>query len=238
LQADQAIFTSLERRGKAGYHVVARSPGVTDGEAAAVARWCPSHGGLTVDEANRAGLSFHRLAAGRFALARTVLGRPEFSGRGGRQVYSHVLLFELDTLKRVGFRPFLLYRDALALGHFVYRPEPPASLPRVRLCSYHPKRTTEAWSATARALGVPVFDSILTQLNAGQPVVLPFAGDRVALAESLVGELDPETLLATSFATSLQPSSVRPFTLHLVAPGRGGPASPAGIETQGSRADL
>ena len=47
--AEQAIFTSLPRRGKAGYHLVARSPGVTDAEAKALATWSPSHGALIVD---------------------------------------------------------------------------------------------------------------------------------------------------------------------------------------------
>ena len=43
--AEQAIFTSLARRGKSGYHLVARSPGVTESEASALATWSPSHGG-------------------------------------------------------------------------------------------------------------------------------------------------------------------------------------------------
>ena len=50
---EQAIFTSLPRRGTAGYHVVARSPGVSESEAASLATWSPSHGGLIVDASNR-----------------------------------------------------------------------------------------------------------------------------------------------------------------------------------------
>ena len=49
MPADQAIFTSLVRRGKSGYHLVARSPGITEAEAGSLARWAPSHGGLIVD---------------------------------------------------------------------------------------------------------------------------------------------------------------------------------------------
>ena len=237
MRADQVIFTSLERRGKAGYHAVARSPGVTDSEATVLSRWCPSHGGLSADEFNLASVNFHPLSSGRFALGRTVEGRPEFSGRGGRQVYTHVLLIELEHLKRSGFRPFLIYRDALALGHLHYRPEPRAVLPPAELSSYFPKRETETWSATAKALGAPVFESVIGQLNAGQPVVLPFDGDRAELAESLTGRLETEAVLTTSFATSLQPSSVRPFLLHIVA-GNSSRLPKVGIDPGRPRADL
>jgi hypothetical protein len=229
VHADQAIFTSLERRGKAGYHLVARSTGVSESEAAALVRWCPSHGALIVDEGNSASVNFHPLASGRFVLARTVMGRPEFSGRGGRQVYTHALLLDLDAVRTSGYRPFLIYRDALALGHLHYRPEPPVTLPRVELCSFFPKRTAGTTSAIGRALGLPVFDSVLAQLNAGQHVVLPFDGDRAALAETLIDQLEPETVLATSFATSLSPSSMRPFVLHVVAPAGRESAAATGI---------
>ena len=238
MPTDQAIFTSLQRRGKAGYHLVSRSPGVSEAEAAALTRWSPSHGSLTTDEVNQVSVNFHALTSGRFVLSRTVLGRPEFSGRGGRQIYTHALLLDLDTIKRSRFRPFLIYRDALALGHLFYRPEPPVVLPKIELCSYFPKPAANNVSATARALGVPVFDSILTQLNAGQPVVLPFSGDRAMLAESLIDQLEPEAVLAISFATSLNPSSVRPFVLHVVAPSSEERSAAKGIGARPTRADL
>jgi hypothetical protein len=59
--------------------------------------------------------------------------------------------------------------------------------------------------------------------------VLPFEGDRAALAETLVDQLEPETVLATSFATSLSPSSMRPFVLHVVAPAGRESAAATGI---------
>jgi phosphinothricin acetyltransferase len=46
---DQAIFTSLNRSGMSGYHVVARSVGVTEAEANALATWSPSLDALIVD---------------------------------------------------------------------------------------------------------------------------------------------------------------------------------------------
>ena len=219
-QADQAVYTSLDRRGKAGYHLVARSPGVSESEASALARWCPSHDGLTVDAVNTVSVNFHPLPGGRFALSRTCQGRPEYSGRGGRQVYTHALVLDLDALRASGFSPFRIYRDALALGYPYYRPEPDATLPRVPLSGMSNGRAAVGRVANARALGLPVFDAVLSQLNAGQNVVLPYGGDRAALAESLIDQVEPDALLDTSFATSLTPSNVRPFRLHIVAPPR------------------
>ncbi|MFO0909555.1 MAG: hypothetical protein U0794_14570 [Isosphaeraceae bacterium] len=216
MQADQAIFTSLDRRGKAGYHIVARSPGVSDGEAAALGRWCPSHDSLIFDEANPISVNFHALPGGRFALSRTCRGRPEYSGRGGWQTYTHVLVLEVETLRKSRFRPFRIYRDALALGYFHYKTEPTASLAKVSLLTYYPKRGAETKLAAARALGLPFFDSVVTQLTAGQSVVLPFEGDRITLAESLLDQVEPEAIPDISFATSLRPSSVRPYLLHVV----------------------
>jgi hypothetical protein len=80
--ADQAIFTSAMRRGKAGYHLVARSPGVTESEARTLSTWCPSHGGMIVDAANSASVNFHPLPSGRYALSRTARGGPNTAAEG------------------------------------------------------------------------------------------------------------------------------------------------------------
>ncbi|MFO0907585.1 MAG: hypothetical protein U0794_04355 [Isosphaeraceae bacterium] len=216
MQAEQAIFTSIERRGKAGYHLVSRSSGVSEGEATALAKWSPSHDGLILDQANPVSVNFHPLPGGRFALSRTCRGRPEYSGRGGWQIYTHAIIFGIEVLRRSHYRPFHLYRDALALGLPHYRREPPTSLPQARLLSYFAPRKRETRLASARALGLPFFDSVVHQLTAGQSVVVPFQGDRIALAESLLEQVEPETIADLSFSTGLNPSSVRPYMLQLV----------------------
>jgi hypothetical protein len=213
---EQAIFTSLPREGKEGYHVVARSPGVSDAEAVGLATWSPSHGALVVDAANRTSLNFHPLPGGRFALGRTCEGPAEYSGRGGRQLYTHVLILELEQLKRAGGHPIVVYRDALALGHLNYRPEPKARLQPVDLCDLPRRAAPSAWADRARGLGLPPLEPLRSQLLAGQSLKVPHAGDRIALAECLLGPLPAEALLIISFATSLQPSVVRPYRLLLL----------------------
>lgn len=124
--AEQAIFTSLPRRGKAGYHLVARSPGVSDLEAGAVTTWSPSHGALIIDEANRISVSFYSLPSGRYAIARTCPGLAEYSGRGGRQLYTHTLVIDDKTLRQAGNQPWAVYRNALrwAISSIVPSPRP------------------------------------------------------------------------------------------------------------------
>jgi hypothetical protein len=214
--AEQAIFTSLPRRGMAGYHLVARSPGVSDSEANALATWSPSHGALILDASNRSSANFHPLPGGRFALSRTCEGPGEYSGRGGRQLYTHVLIVDERRLRQADNQPFIVYRDALALGYFQYQPDPSSTLQPVRLSSLHCTHDEAYWTDRAAAIGLPSLRAVLEKLSSGEVVELAYAGDRLLLAECLVGLVPPESRLQVSFATSLRPSMVRPYQLVLI----------------------
>src|SRR5271166_2867553 len=121
---EQAIFTSLPRHGRGGYHLVSRSRGVTGPEAQAITRWSPSHGSLLQDQSNRVSVNFFSLPGGRFALSRSCDGPPEYSGRGGRQLYTHILIINAEYLEADAGQPFVIYRNALALGHLFYQINP------------------------------------------------------------------------------------------------------------------
>jgi hypothetical protein len=217
--AEQAIFTSLSRRGKSGYHLVSRSPGVTDAEAAAISTWSPSHGALVVDGDNGTSVNFHPLPGGRFALSRTCQGTAEYSGRGGRQLYTHALILDDRALKRADNLPLSVYRDALALGYLHFRPDP-AETPRpVPLSATYPARDHAYWIERAGAFGNALPGAFVQKLTSRQSVELPFAGDRISLAECLIGLVPPEARLHVSFTTSLRPSVVRHYQLVLVGPG-------------------
>jgi hypothetical protein len=214
--AEQAVFTSLPRRGRGGYHLVSRSRGVGAADAQILERWAPSHGALIVDERNRTSVNLHRLPGGRYALSRTCAGPPEYSGRGGHQLYTHFLIVDDVVMQAVGFQPFSLYRDALALGHLLYRLDPGHILEPVALSRLHPIRDAPFWAARSVELGFPSLGSLAKQLQSGHPVRFAYPGDRIALAECLIGLLSPEVVASTSFSTSLVPSSDRPFVLTLV----------------------
>jgi hypothetical protein len=215
--AEQAVFTSLPRRGRGGYHLLSRSPGVDAADAQALTRWAPSHGALIMDARNRTSVNFHPLPSGRFALSRTCAGPPEYSGRGGCQLYTHFLILPDAALQAVGFQPFAIYRDAIALGHMLFRREPAEVLEPARLSQFHASREAAARSDHAAELGLPALRQLSERLQAGHPLRFAYVGDRIALAECLLGMLSPETVRNTSFSTSLVPSDDRPFLLTLVS---------------------
>jgi hypothetical protein len=214
--AEQAVFTSLVRRARGGYHLVSRSSGVDETDAQALARWAPSHGALIMDGNNRTSVNFHPLPSGRFALSRTCAGPPEYSGRGGHQLYTHFVIVDDAALESVGFHPFTIYRDAMALGCLLYQPNPKEVLEPVRLSQLHPHRDPGSWAGRAGELGLLNPRLILDRLLSGQPVRFAYTGDRAALAECLLGMLPSQAERRGSFATSLVPSAVRPFALALV----------------------
>jgi hypothetical protein len=214
--AEQAVFTSLPRRGRGGYHLVSRSRGVGAADAQALARWAPSHGALISDGENPTSVNFHPLPSGRFALSRTCAGPPEYSGRGGAQLYTHLLIVDETVLQAVGFQPLLIYRDASALGCLLYQPDPSETLQPVPLSLLHLARDAAFWTERAVALGLPPLGPLQQQLQSGRPLHFAYSGDRILLAECLIGLLSPEAVKRTSFSTSLVPSSDRPFVLSLV----------------------
>jgi hypothetical protein len=214
--AEQAVFTSLVRRGRTGYHLVSRSRGVDASDAQALSRWAPSHGALIVDGNNRTSVNFHPMPGGRFALSRTCAGPPEYSGRGGHQLYTHSLIVDDAALESVGFHPFSLYRDAMALGCLLYQLEPEEVLEPVRLSQLHPRRDAGSWADRAGELGLKKPRLVVDRLLSGQPTRVTYTGDRAALAECLIGMLPSQAVRCASFATSLAPSALRPFALSLV----------------------
>jgi hypothetical protein len=213
---EQAIFTSMPRHGREGYHVVSRSPGVPEADASALATWSPSHGALIVDASNQTSVNFHPLPSGRLALSRTCEGPAEYSGRGERQLYTHALILERSALRAAGSQPIALYRDALAQGHLRFRPEPDEVLKPIELGTLFIHHDAETWSTRARSLNLPNLNPLEGQWTAGQPIRYRFAGDRIALVECLLGILPIDLIPTASFSTSLQPSAVRPFQLSLV----------------------
>ncbi|MFO0956216.1 MAG: hypothetical protein U0800_01985 [Isosphaeraceae bacterium] len=216
---EQAIFTSLPRAGRSGYHLVSRSPGIDDNDAHALAAWCPSHGALLAGASNPFSLNFHPIREGRFALSRTCEGPPEYSGRGGAQVYTHALILGPEELEAADWQPFALLRDAMARGLLRFRRDPPASLPAARLGRAFRPRSSIDRSRLASACPADTLEAWCEALMAGRSVKVRYEGDRATLFEALFGILPATLLPAISFTTALRPSAVRPFRI--------GPAEPA-----------
>lgn len=210
---EQAIHTSLVRGSRAGYHVVARSPGVSEADIQVLAAWSPSHGALLTDLANRTSVNFYPLPNDRFCLSRTCEGPPEYSGRGGRQVYTHALILDAAILARGYWRPLALYYDALARGHMRYCFTPATELEPIELGHCYRPRTARSAEQLAQSLPISDLFRWRDDLLGGKSLVVSFAGDRIRLFDALLGLL-PETVIRTlTFTTGLRPSVVRPFRL-------------------------
>ena len=181
-------------------------------------RWSPSHGSLLRDPHNRVSVNGFPLPGGRFALSRSCEGPPRIQrARRPPALHAH------PDPRRQG----LAGRRRAALRHLpqcpgARQPVPPVRarlelLEPIELPDFHVPRTTRpTGSARAGELGLPALEPLRDRLLAGRPVRFGFAGDRTALAECLIGSLAPEAVRKVSFATSLQPSSDRPFVLSLV----------------------
>jgi hypothetical protein len=176
---------------------------------------------LLIDPNNRVSVNFHPLPSGRFALSRSCEGPPEYSGRGGHQVYTHILVVDDHGLEAVDGQTFDIYQNALALGYLFHQFNPPRMLEPIRLPRFHTRRDRKAWSARASELGLPPLEPLRQRLLSGRAVRFGYPGDRALLAECLIGSLSPEVARKISFASSLRPSALRPFVLSLVGEGAG-----------------
>lgn len=217
MQVEQAVYTSLARDGKSGYHLVSRSRGIAAADVRALAAWSPSHNALVVDQANPFSVNYHPLAEGRHALSRTCQGPPEYSGRGGRQIYTHALIFGPSELERAGLRPTAAFRDAQAQGLLRYRADPDPVLEPIELGRCHRDPGPAFWEARLRELIPDDPRGIRACLLSGGVVQLRHPGDRARLVECLLGCLPADLVASLSFSTSLQASASRPFRLSIGA---------------------
>lgn len=109
-----------------GYQLLGQSEGIDSRTAKEFCRWAPSHGALG-SSPDAWGLSFFPLSDDSFAIARTMHGGPEYSGRGGMAVVTRALVVSRRQLAEFENDPIALARTALALGHLIF----PASIPKV-----------------------------------------------------------------------------------------------------------
>jgi hypothetical protein len=211
LRLEQAIYGSQRSALSRGYHVLAKSPGVSSEAVTQLNRWCPSHGSLLGEAHDSWSLNFHPVGRNRFALSRTVYGGPEFSNRGGLQVMTMVLILDERHLSHYDNNPFAVARVARSWGLLRWRPRFPQSLQPAKLpCA----TISEATPRTLRDRHGAV--TAMKAVLAGGFVALTSCHVSIDMLESLLLQVRPEHRLQLSFTTGLKPSPQRPFRLHLV----------------------
>jgi hypothetical protein len=214
MRVEQAVFTSLRGCRLQGYHLAARSAGIDERLAAELTQWGPSHDSLVDPRVDAASLNFHPLSDGRFVLSRSVRGGPEYSGRGGLQVVTGMLVLRAEQLRAFDGDALVLARIARSAGLLRYVANVPESLPPAEL----PEATTHRWRAAppANSRDLEVVTRAAQLLDSGERVALCGAADPETVVARLTARLSSEARGRLSFTTGLAPSLHRSFHLHFL----------------------
>ena len=139
MEIEQVTYGSINRSRMKGYQVIGKSPGVDAAMASAFCNWAPSHNSLEVGEDQTTrdawALSFFPLLDNHFAIARSMHGGPEYSGRGGLAVNTSALVLSRKQMASLGYDAIGLSRTALTFGHLILQLDPDETLPEVTLPS-------------------------------------------------------------------------------------------------------
>ena len=209
MEVNQAIFTSTRSRKSQGYHVVAISSGVDQELLRQLHVWGPSHASLLSDETNAESLNFHPLSDKRYAVSRTVYGGPEYSGRGGFQVFTRYLILHEDQLQGYAFNALEFAYTALALGALRLTMSLPDRLSTVDL----PEKPLARVALPRGESPVPM-DEVGRILLLGSRVAILGLEKPLPVLALLMRDVPEQERLSLSFCTGLRPSLDREFRVQ------------------------
>ena len=175
------------------------------------ARWGPSHASLLDDRPNAESLNFHPLTDDWYVLSRTVYGGPEYSGRGGLQVFTHFLLLRGEQLPGYENNPVVVARTARLLGALRLLLNIPSHLPSLEL----PDRPLKGCAAQ-QPPRIFLREEIIRSLRFPNRVAVIGVRDPLPVLTQIVRDLPSEERRKLSFTTGLKPSVHRDFRLHFL----------------------
>jgi hypothetical protein len=213
MRLEQAIFTSARTNKLHGYHLIARSPGISPEMAQSLNRWGPSHSSLADLAVNTFSINFHPVVDNWFAISRSTYGGPEYSNRGGLQLYTRSVLFQRDQLAGYRFNPIALSRLLHALGLLRFQHATPDKLPVVNV----PDRVSPSLLSVSKdhSYGL-IIEQLLMLMEDAQAAVVGVADPLVVLS-AILARMPDRDRLDLSFTTGLKPSIYRPFRLHFLS---------------------
>jgi hypothetical protein len=214
IRVDVAVYTSSETSRSRGYQLVARSNGIDRDTAQQLARWSPSHASLVESSPRARCWSSFALENDRLVLARTFYGGPEYSGRGGLAVVTHMVVYSPFQLEGYHHNPMLLARVLSALGHLRLQPGYPDELPALTLPGGVACRSLlRPLDAASRDL----IDQAQAAIRNHERVILLTGRGPEAIVESLLLRFPAAQRQHVSFTTGLKPSTQRNFSVHVVS---------------------
>lgn len=206
---EQAIFTSVRSRKSQGYHLVAASSGLDESLVRALAKWGPSHASLLSDRADAESWNYHPVAGPWWAVSRTTHGGPEYSGRGGLQVFTHYVIVQHEHLAGYDQNPLRLARTARTMGYLRLHLPKNDVLPVIDL----PDRSLAPLAPGANTAAIPLHD-ILRILRLQGRIAILGLDDPLPTLTLILQETPAAERPLVSFATGLRISVDREFRVH------------------------
>ncbi len=230
LTCGQAIFTSVRTPMGEGYRIIAASRTIRPEEKQTITRYSPSHDALCVSASDAsaadrtvAGVAFYPLSSERLCVALTVCAGTEHTGRGGKRVYTHNVVFARIDFQKWAYNPFNVLRAMIRAGVTTPQLKPPPVLEELQLLlDVSPDEMRSALSAGAKMLSRTCLSSafrryVLQGLLDGRSLVVKLDGGWLESAEAWLMGVPGPMRWELSFGAGLKFSVGRCHRLQLVS---------------------
>ena len=223
IRFEQAIFTSATRASSEGYRLIAASSGIGSAERRVIQRCAPSHASLTTASDVARAISFFALPDGRLCVARSTHVGMEQTGRGGRRVYTHLLVLAADDFAAFDSNPFHILRLAEHAGVLTPDVDASGTLDPIALTPQPDGRAVERVTIGLDRVEPHRLRYVVERLIAGAKLVVLAPSAAAEIAEAVLLAVPAPMRPEISFATGLKFSLTRQFTFHLLESGDGSP---------------
>lgn len=217
MKVEQAVFASSDRGSVKGYQLVAKSGGVDRACSQALCRWAPTQ--FPSDDPDHWTINYFPLSDDLVAVTRTVLGGPEYSGRGGTQVVTLILVLANEQFLSYGCNPIAVARTAMTMGSLKL----PLDMAREQLpqATLPSRPIVEPSLMGNRESDDDGFSQLLKEvtdlLRDGRRVAVVGLSDPMEAVVRLLPRLSHEARRSFSFTTGLAPAASRPFQAHFLS---------------------
>lgn len=216
MNVEQAIFASSDRGTMKGYQLIAKSDGIDRLISQELCRWMPSR--APSDDPNDWCINYFPVADDCYAITRSVLGGPEYSGRGANELVTLILLLSDEQFAAYDYDPISVVKTAMAMGLLRLPLEMPfdqlpfACLPDRPLIT--PTPAADGASCERDEVVVAELASLITQ---SRRVAVVGRIDPISTISRLMPKLSRYARREFSFTTGLLPAVRRPFQAHFLA---------------------
>jgi GTPase-associated protein 1, N-terminal domain type 2 len=210
----QAVFTSSQQSTRRGYHLVARSPEVSESLARQLTRWGPAHDSLLTEDHEGSCLNFHSIDSEWLAVSRTLYGGPEYSRRGALQIVTLILTLRHEQLAGYENEPLTLARTAMLLGQLRLSGNITERLPSLCLPGQSPHAVEDR--SNSDHAHETILRRAISLLDQGERIALVAEHSPTSILEAIFTAISPTERLQLSFTTGLRPSPDRRFRIHVL----------------------